>query len=86
MDPHSPPGTRTGLRFSGWNLLLIVPLLMLITPAINLDAPRVLGLPMFYWIQFLFVPVGVICVGVVHAMTRENPTSGRQRDEGDDRP
>lgn len=50
---------------SPWNLLLLVPLLMLITPLWNHDEPRVFGLPMFYWAQFLFVPLGVVCVGLV---------------------
>jgi hypothetical protein len=50
--------------------LLLVPLLMLITPWYNFDGPRVFGLPFFYWYQFMFVPVGVICVGVVYAKTK----------------
>lgn len=63
-------GRGTGLRWSAWNLLLLVPLLMLVTSWFNTDQPRLLGLPFFYWYQLLFVPVGVICVGVVYVMTR----------------
>ncbi|GAA2806847.1 hypothetical protein GCM10010452_39430 [Crossiella cryophila] len=51
----------------------MVPLLMLVTPLINFDEPRVLGLPFFYWSQFLFVPIGVICVGLVYLKTRDEP-------------
>jgi hypothetical protein len=53
-------------RWSGWNLLLLVPLLVLVTPLYNSSEPRVLGFPLFYWVQFLFVPLGVICVAVVY--------------------
>jgi hypothetical protein len=64
---------KSGIRWSNWNLLLLVPLLMLITPWFNADEPRVLGLPFFYWYQFAWVPVGVICVGLVYVMTRDQP-------------
>ncbi|SFT61471.1 Protein of unknown function [Actinopolyspora lacussalsi subsp. righensis] len=64
-----PQGSGARARFgtdrSPWNLLLLVPLLMLVTPLWNHDEPRLFGLPMFYWSQFLFVPLGVVCVGLV---------------------
>lgn len=68
------PSSGSGLRWNAWNLLLLVPFLMLVTPWFNADQPRVFGLPVFYWVQFLFVPVGVVCVAVVHLMTRKAPT------------
>lgn len=49
-----------------WNLLLLVPLLVLVTPLYNSDEPRLLGFPVFYWAQFLFITVGVACVAVVY--------------------
>lgn len=49
-----------------WRVLLLVPLLVLVTPLYNSDQPRVWGFPLFYWAQFLFVPLGVICVAVVY--------------------
>ncbi|ASU80388.1 DUF3311 domain-containing protein [Actinopolyspora erythraea] len=61
----STTGARSGTDRSPWNLLLLVPLLMLVTPLWNHDEPRLFGLPMFYWSQFLFVPLGVVCVGLV---------------------
>jgi hypothetical protein len=61
---------RTGLRWSWWNLLLLVPLLMLVTPWFNSADPVVWGMPFFYWSQFLWVPVGVICVAIVYLKTR----------------
>jgi predicted ferric reductase len=63
----SSPGN---LRFSAWNLLLLVPFLMLITPLYNSLEPRLFGLPLFYWVQFAFVPVGVVCVAIVYVKTR----------------
>ena len=74
------PDTRSsgGLRVNPWNLLLLVPFLMLITPLFNSDQPRLFGMPFFYWIQFAFVPVGVICVAVVYLRTRDevDPVAG----------
>ncbi|MGW4208033.1 DUF3311 domain-containing protein [Lentzea sp. NPDC004789] len=68
-----PSDPKTGLRWSNWNLLLIVPLLMLITPWFNMDEPRLFGLPFFYWYQFAFVPLGVLCVGLVYIKTKDAP-------------
>lgn len=53
-----------------WNLLLLLPLLMLITPLFNKDRPQLFGLPFFYWYQLAFVLVGVACVAIVYAATR----------------
>jgi hypothetical protein len=68
-----PSEPKTGLRWSNWNLLLIVPLLMLITPWFNMDEPRLFGMPFFYWYQFAFVPLGVLCVGLVYLKTKDEP-------------
>ncbi|MGH4026547.1 MAG: DUF3311 domain-containing protein [Pseudonocardiaceae bacterium] len=59
------------LRWSNWNLLLLVPLLTLATTLYNKAEPRLLGFPYFYWLQFLFIPLGVLCVAVVYRMTRD---------------
>jgi Protein of unknown function (DUF3311) len=64
--PSAPPPRR----WNPWNLLLLVPLLMLITSWFNFDQPRLFGMPFFYWYQFAFVPVGVVCVGVVYLKSR----------------
>ncbi|RTL65329.1 MAG: DUF3311 domain-containing protein [Pseudonocardiaceae bacterium] len=75
--PREPQGggERSGLRFSAWNLLLLVPLLMLITPWFNKTDPTFLGMPFFYWIQFVWVFIGVISVAIVFRMTRDEPVS-----------
>lgn len=64
---------HSGLRLTPWNLFLLVPLLMLLPSLYNSDQPRLFGVPFFYWMQFAFVPVGVICVAVVYVMTRNEP-------------
>jgi hypothetical protein len=69
--PPAAPDRRSGLRFNAWNLLLLVPLLMLVTPWFNSDQPRLGGVPFFYWFQLLFVVVGVACVWIVYLMTRK---------------
>ena len=72
-----------GLHHSPWNWLLLVPLLMLITPIFNSDEPRLFGLPFFYWYQFLWVLVGVICVAIVYAKTK-HIRGAAARDEFED--
>lgn len=66
----SHPPAHPGLRWSNWNLLLLLPLLALVTSLYNSDEPRLFGFPYFYWLQFLFIPLGVLCVGLVYRMTR----------------
>jgi hypothetical protein len=88
--PEQPPpgkpsvtGGSGGLHHNPWNWLLLVPLLMLITPIFNSDEPRLLGLPFFYWFQFLFVIIGVVCVAIVYVKTK-HIRGAAARDEADD--
>ena len=81
-----------GKPFNPWNLLLIVPLLVLVTPLFNMDGPRLFGMPFFYWFQFLFVVIGVLSTWIVYLMTRDKRTvdapdrlSVDDLDEGDAR-
>ncbi|MDN5859862.1 MAG: DUF3311 domain-containing protein, partial [Pseudonocardia sp.] len=62
---------RRGGALSGnpWNLFLLIPFLMLVTPWYNSIEPELFGMPFFYWSQFLWVPIGVVCVAVVHLRT-----------------
>ena len=94
-DPSGPPaapqptpsgGRRSSIRFSGWNLLLLLPLLMLITVWFNKDRPRLFGWPFFYWYQMLFVLVGVACVAIVYTATRHHgPPKGLAEGDPDGR-
>jgi uncharacterized membrane protein YuzA (DUF378 family) len=43
---------------------------MLITSLYNFDEPRLFGMPMFYWVQFAFVFVGVAAVAIVFVTTK----------------
>ena len=79
----SAPAGHSGFRFSPWNLLLLVPFLMLVTPWINSNEPRLFGMPFFYWSQFAFVPVGVVCVALVYAKTRNEPRTTGGGSPGD---
>jgi len=85
-DEGGTPGKGPNdIRFSPWNFVLLIPLLMLITAWYNKDEPRLFGMPFFYWYQFAFVFVGVACVAIVYVMTkhigRRSEASSR-RDEG----
>jgi hypothetical protein len=56
---------------SPWNWLLFVPIVIpLLTPLYNRETPRLLGFPAFYWLQLLFVLVGVVSTSIVYRMTK----------------
>lgn len=63
--------TPSGLRISAWNLLLLVPFVSVITPLLNIDHPRLIGMPFLYWSALLMIPVSVLCTVTVHVMTRD---------------
>jgi uncharacterized protein DUF3311 len=78
--PRSPISRgRFGSRISGWNVFLLVPLLMLLTPLFNTVNPRLFGLPFFYWFQLAGVFLGVACVSVVYLATRTGDVTDRRR-------
>jgi hypothetical protein len=57
--------------YSRWNWLLVIPIVLpLLTPIFNFDSPRLWGFPAFYWLQFLFIVVGVITTSLVYRMSR----------------
>jgi hypothetical protein len=59
---------------SPWNWLLIVPIVVpLLVPLYNHDQPRLGGWPVFYWLQLLFVFLGVAVTSVVYLATRRSP-------------
>ena len=81
MSGSPPNKAASGLRWSNWNLLLLVPLLMLITPLFNMDEPRLFGFPFFYWSQLVFVLVGVGSVALVYVKTKDEPAPTDEPDE-----
>jgi len=68
--PKVAPAARTDR--SPWNWLLLIPIVLpLLTPIYNFTSPRLWGFPAFYWIQFLFIIVGVATTSLVYQMTRK---------------
>ena len=58
---------------SPWNWLLLVPIVVpLIVPLYNNVEPRLGGWPLFYWLQLLFVALGVLTTVIVYRMTRRS--------------
>jgi hypothetical protein len=67
-EPESPVARSDR---SPWNWLLLIPIVLpLLTPIFNFDTPRLWGFPGFYWMQFLFILVGVATTSLVYNMTR----------------
>src|SRR5215218_3860288 len=63
---------------SPWNWLLLVPIVVpLIVPLYNATEPTIGGWPRFYWLQLLFVALGVLTTVIVYRMTRR-PAAERQ--------
>ncbi|GAA2274802.1 hypothetical protein GCM10010149_16540 [Nonomuraea roseoviolacea subsp. roseoviolacea] len=59
---------------SPWYWLLLVPVVIpLMTFLYNADEPRLLGLPLFYWLQIAFIALGVATTTLVYRMTRRRP-------------
>jgi hypothetical protein len=56
---------------SAWNLLLVVPIVVpLLTVLYNADQPRLLGFPRFYWLQLVFIVLGVSTTTLVYQLTK----------------
>ncbi|MGH8867542.1 MAG: DUF3311 domain-containing protein [Actinomycetes bacterium] len=63
--------TRRHVNRSPWNLLLIVPLVICLSPWIyNRNDPELAGVPFFYWFQLASIGVGVLCTLIVYRATR----------------
>ncbi len=53
------------------HILLLIPcLLALAVPLYNHDAPRLAGIPFFYWALFLLVPVSALFVYAAFRLDR----------------
>jgi uncharacterized membrane protein len=70
MSSDKPGGRATGLVFNPWNLLLLIPFIVLFTPIYNRKSPELFGMPFFYWFQFAVIIVGVLSTITVYRMTR----------------
>jgi TRAP-type uncharacterized transport system fused permease subunit len=74
--PASAPPTGAAPRRSDrspWNWLLLVPIVVpLLVPLYNKTAPKLGSWPLFYWLQLVFVALGVICTYLVYRATRRS--------------
>jgi hypothetical protein len=74
---------------SPWNWLLIIPIVVpLLVPLYNSVDPTLGGWPRFYWLQLLWVVLGVATTSLVYLMTRRSSNERQaardaiQRDAG----
>jgi hypothetical protein len=71
--PEVREAARERVRFSPWNLLLLVPILAVLFPWLyNRDDPELGGIPFFYWYQLAAIAIGVSCTYLVYVMTRDD--------------
>jgi uncharacterized protein DUF3311 len=62
---------------SPWNWLLIVPIVVpVVIPIFNSESPRLGGFPFFYWMQVVFIILGVTTTTVVYRMTTKRRSPG----------
>ncbi|SDT65597.1 DUF3311 domain-containing protein [Actinoplanes derwentensis] len=67
-EPERPRSDR-----SPWNWLLVVPFVVpLLTFLYNDVEPRIGGFPLFYWLQFAFILLGVTTTTIVYQMTKRS--------------
>src|SRR3954467_5561780 len=60
---------------SPWNWLLLIPIVVpLLVPLYNATDPTIAAWPRFYWLQLLFVALGVATTALVYRMTRRSKT------------
>jgi hypothetical protein len=56
---------------SPWNWLLLIPIVIpLLTFLFNREDPKLLGFPLFYWLQLAFIILGVSTTVLVYRRTR----------------
>jgi hypothetical protein len=71
---------------SPWNWLLLIPIVVpLVVPLYNAVDPMWGGWPRFYWLQLVFVALGVLSTFVVYRMTRRSPEERRAAQEAVER-
>jgi hypothetical protein len=83
MSANKPGGRASGLVFNPWNLVLLIPFVVLLTPIYNRQTPALFGMPFFYWFQFLVIVVGVASTITVYRMTRKAPVTRTQGEPSD---
>jgi hypothetical protein len=75
-EPRVEPAPQSGgsprkRDRSPWNWLLLVAIVVpLLTFLYNADSPRLFGFPRFYWLQLVFILVGVATTSLVYQLTK----------------
>jgi uncharacterized membrane protein len=73
--PERAGGTPARSDRSPWNWLLLVPIVVpLLVPLYNRVEPILFGWPFFYWMQMVFVALGVLTTALVYRVTRPSRT------------
>jgi hypothetical protein len=75
-SPDTPPAGVAPRRSdrSPWNWLLVVPIVVpLLVPLYDHRDPELFGWPFFYWVQLVFVALGVLTTALVYRATRRSP-------------
>jgi len=66
---------------SPWNWLLLVPIVVpLLVPLFNRRTPELFGWPFFYWVQLVFVVLGVLSTALVYRATRRAKAARADRE------
>ena len=77
-DPDLPPAERSDR--SPWNYLLLVPIVIPMLTFLYDDVePRIFGFPRFYWLQLVFIGLGVVCTAIVYRATKGKGSSAVAR-------
>jgi len=75
MNGGNGRGRNTG--WSWWYLLFIIQLVAIVWPPFyNRAEPTFIGMPFFYWYQFLWVILGAILTAIVYFAVAHEPRSG----------
>jgi len=82
MTPPGDPATEQVAPHrsdrSPWNWLLLIPIVVpLLVPLYNVSGPTIFGWPRFYWLQLVFVALGVATTALVYRMTRRSSAERR---------
>jgi len=72
-EPEAPsPARSRATDRSPWNWLLFIPIVVPLIPAFfNADAPRIFGFPRFYWLQLVWILLGVSTTTLVYQLTKK---------------
>ena len=77
--PDRPSANRPS---RAWYILLAIPFIALLwVPFYASAAPEILGVPYFYWYQFLWVIIGGILTAIVYVATPERAAEPGPRAE-----